>query len=88
MTEWKYIKTVDDLPIEWEEYIVFVRVEEEAKMMDIKDFVTTAEYDPEQKLWRINDNWYINPLLPLISENRDVKIITHWMKMPDVPKEE
>lgn len=86
MAEWKHIKTMGDLPAESEEYIVFMRVEEEARIMGAKDFVTTAEYDCEQELWRISDNWYINPLLALM--DRDVQKITHWMKMPDAPTEE
>ena len=86
MAEWKEIKTMGDLPAEDDEYIVFVRVEEEAKLVNINDFVTTADYDCEQELWRLGDNWYINPLLNMMNESRDAKRITHWMKMPDGPE--
>ena len=87
MNEWREIKTMGDLPAEDDEYIVFVRVEEEAKLMGAKDFVTVAEYDCEQELWRLDNNWYINPLLPMMNESRDAKRITHWMKMPEMPEE-
>ncbi len=88
MNDWKYIKTVDDLPTEDEEYLVVFRETNEVLEFDCKDFVTVATFECDQKLWRIDDNWYLNPLLTLGCKDRNVRCISHWMKMPEMPEEE
>ena len=87
MTEWKYIKTIDDLPTEYEEYLVVLRETNEALECSCKDYVTVATFEPDQKLWRLDDNWYLNPLLTLDGKDRNVRCISHWMWLPEIPEE-
>lgn len=87
MKEWKYIKTIDDLPTEDGEYIVVFRHTAEEHEFGCNDFVTTADFEWDQKLWRLSDNWYINPLVTLNNQNCKVRYISHWMEQPDMPEE-
>ena len=87
MEDWKYIKTVNDLPTEDDEYLVVVRESDEALTYGCVDFVTVSTFECDQKLWSLGDNWYINPLLTLGCKDRSVRHISHWTKMPGIPKE-
>ena len=87
MNDWKYIRTIDDLPIEDGEYIVMFCDTDEAKQFGGTDFVTVAEFEYDQKLWRIGENWYLNPLVALDCNNKSIQRISHWMEMPNIPKE-
>lgn len=86
MAEWKCIKTIDDLPAKDDEYLVVFRDTDEAHEFDCKDFVTTAEFEADQKLWRLSENWYLNPLAALNCSNGSIRYISHWMELPEIPE--
>ena len=51
-----------------------------------EDFVATALYDSEQKIWHI-DNWdeQLNALIDLDDAPMNGDFVTHWMEMPIHP---
>ena len=87
MNDWKYIKTIDDLPKEEDEYLVVFRDTDEAHQFGCIDYVTVATFECDQKLWRFSDNWYLNPFVALNCNDRSARYISHWMKMPKMPED-
>lgn len=87
MAEWKEIKTADDLPTEYGTYIVVFRDTDEAHQFNCIDYVTAAEFECDQKLWQLGDNWYLNPFIAFGCNKGSVRYISHWMNMPEMPEE-
>lgn len=100
MNEW--VKVEDRLPVPEKgyskEYIVCLSESHwPTSTYDISDApyseerVTSAWYDPEQKIWRLGIGSEINLLLNalILPENAPVNgfCITHWREMPQLPKE-
>lgn len=98
MSEW--ISVEDRLPEETdalcEEYLVCVnRSHYPRSSYDIVDspydetFVTTALYYSEQKIWNIIgiDEW-LNALFTIEDSPLNGDFVTHWMPLPEPPKEE
>lgn len=51
-----------------------------------EDFVETALYDSEQKIWHI-DNWdeQLNALIDIDDAPMNGDFVTHWMPLPEPP---
>jgi len=95
----KWISAKETLPPQskrWENYIVtVVRSHWPTSTYDVCDapydevFVTTAQYDGEQKIWHLVV-WdeHINALLDDESAPANGDVVTHWMPLPTPPEGE
>lgn len=96
MSEWISVK--DRMPersAQWERYIVTVlRSHYPRSSYDICDapydeeFVTTAAYDSAQKIWHLDWNEQLNALIDIEDAPLNGDYVTHWMPLPEPPKEE
>ena len=88
---WKEICDTQDLPREDGEYLVALHsVFDFFGEPDEKETVTSAFFHFEQKTWEVTPYRYINALLPVFDlyDTMTTDYITHWMPMPEPPKEE
>ena len=92
--EWINVK--DNLPPNtdrWKEYIVCVcRSYYPKSTYDIIDspyseeFVTTAKYDSEQKIWHMSYDVQLNALLDIEDSPLDGDFVTHYIELPKLPR--
>lgn len=52
-----------------------------------EEFVTSACYDSTQKIWVLSNVEYINALISAEGAPLNGDFITHWMSLPEPPKE-
>lgn len=91
MTDW--INVNDQLPVSKDTFvicIVFVHRPRSDNFFDFgeDEFVSTAYFNTEQKVWEIGESGSgtsVNALIP-IDEARGY-YITHWMYLPEPPEE-
>lgn len=96
MSEWISVK--EQLPIQkggYEKYIVAVmRSHWPTSTYDCceapydEEFVATAFYDSNQKIWHLDYDEYLNALFDIESAPLNGDFVTHWMPLPDPPKED
>ena len=95
MADWICVK--DRLPKRqkrWESYIVVVnRSHYPTSSYDPCDapydeeIVTTAKYDSEQKIWHLDWDEALNALMDIDDAPLNGDFVTHWMPLPEPPKE-
>ncbi len=80
---------------DWKRYIVLVlRSHYPTSSYDLCDapydeeFVTTATYDSNQKIWHLDLDEQLNALIDIEDSPLNGDYITRWMPMPELPKEE
>ena len=90
MPQWTSVK--DQLPEELGRYLVYLSApeSEKAKWKEFGfdtdgSYVTDAFYNDRQKLWEMERDAY-NTNLDVVDTSDDYAV-THWMPMPDPPKE-
>ncbi len=93
MNEWISVK--DRLPDRsegWERYIVLVlRSHYPTSSYDLCDtpydeeFVTTAVYDSNQKIWHLDWDEQLNALIDIEDAPLNGDYVTHWMPLPEPP---
>lgn len=90
--EWNSVK--NGLPKQRDHYIVTVlRSHWPTSTYDSCDspydeeFVTTAFYDGEQKIWHLACDECLNALIDIEDAPLNGDIVTDWMEMPKPPKE-
>lgn len=78
----------------WERYIVAVlRSHYPTSSYDPCDspydeeFVATALYDSEQKIWHLDYDRQLNALIDIEDATLNGDFVTHWMPLPEPPKE-
>lgn len=96
MADW--ISVEDRLPKKsqkWEHYIVTVlRSHYPTSSYSLCDspydeeFVTTAQYDSEQKIWHLSWDEQLNALIGIDDSPLNGDFVTHWMPLPEPPKED
>ena len=74
----------------WERYIVVCVLTYEDIFGPEREekIVTTALYDHKQKIWHLDNDMCINALWPDGNEPLCGDYVTHWMPMPEEPKED
>lgn len=50
-----------------------------------EEFVTTARYDSEQKIWHLDCDECLNALIDIEDAPLNGDFVTHWMPLPDLP---
>ena len=50
-------------------------------------FVTTASYDGAQKIWHLDWDEQLNALIDIEDSPLNGDYVTHWMPLPELPKE-
>lgn len=53
-----------------------------------EEFVITALYDSNQKIWHLDCDECINALIDIEDAPLNGDIVTHWMSLPQPPKED
>lgn len=79
----------------WERYIVCVtRSHWPRSSYDFCDapyseeYVTTAAFDDQQKIWHLDGDMQLNALIRFESAPINGDYVTHWMPLPKPPKED
>lgn len=91
----EWISVQEDLPKKSGHYIVTVlRSHWPTSDYDICDspydeeFVTTASYDSEQKIWHLDFDEYLNALISIDDAPLNGDFVTDWMELPKKNREE
>lgn len=74
----------------WKRYIVSCVLTYKDYIFELpeeKEIVTTALYDHEQKIWHLDNDMRINALRYDTGEPLCGDYVTHWMPLPEPPKE-
>lgn len=73
----------------WQKYIVVYRYRYRDTWDDMgeNEVVTVADYCHEQKVWSMDGGEVINALIDIEDVQPWASYITHWMPLPEPPKE-
>lgn len=88
--EWVNIDDVQDLPKSYGKYLVVIhRVNDWFGERDEVIEVDSACFDCTQKIWEITPYESINALISIfgLSDDLPTKYVTHWLELPELPKE-
>lgn len=78
MSNWISVK--DKLPecsAQWNRYIVYA-----------EEFVMTATYDGEQKIWHLDCDEQLNALIDIEDAPLNGDYVIYWMPLPEPPEED
>ena len=96
MSEWISVKSrLPEHSAQWKRYIVTVlRSHWPTSSYDMCDapydeeFVMTAAYDSEQKIWHLDCDEQLNALIDIEDAPLNGDCVTYWMPLPEPPKED
>ena len=83
--DWIKINSIEDLPKEPGEYLVYVKDPYIAPdHFEGFSYVTMAFFDKDQCLWREADDMYYNACVSIVNKEK-IYYISHWAHKPSEP---